>query len=94
MTKMQELLYRIECAREFFARRDRREMIERVLRLIEASWQAGGDLTLTPAQIVALGVYLNSVSAKAELRLLQAAMDGAPCDGGNVVPFVHEVGRN
>lgn len=86
MTKLQELSYRIDCARAYFRPRERRDLIESVHRLVEAAAVTGTGLTLNAPQTDALRVYLDSVAALRETRVLEqaAVLADAPA---NVIPL-------
>jgi hypothetical protein len=86
MTKLQELAYRIDCARDFFRLRERRDLIDSVHLLVEAAAVTGQGLTLNAPQTDALRVYLDSVIALRETRVIEqaAVLADAPA---NVIPL-------
>lgn len=86
MTKIQELAHRIDCARRYFAPRERRDLVESVHRLVEAAAVTGTGLSLNAPQADALRVYLDSVIALRETRLVESAAAEAEAPG-NVIPF-------
>jgi hypothetical protein len=91
MDKLDELAYRIHCAREFFRPRPRRDLIESVHQLVDAAAATGSGLTLNAPQAQALRVYLDSVVAMRETRVVEQA--AAMAEANNILPFA-AAGRN
>lgn len=86
MTKLEELAYRIDRARAFFRPRERRDLVHSVHQLVEAAAACGSGLTLNAPQAQALRVYLDSVIALRETRVIEqaAALSDTP---PNLIPF-------